>query len=136
MMRSLRPFLILLIALAFSVTGTSWSIASGSVAPGAGENHHALSAASLSSGQHEHGNRDFTQNTVCQKAESACAAQKQHNDLTGSCCAMACHTAIPTLGCDIVVLVFARIVERPLLEAGIEEAPATRLDRPPRSLGI
>ncbi|PYE86496.1 hypothetical protein [Phyllobacterium leguminum] len=138
MMRLLRSFLILMIALAFSATSTSWSVAGTSGASNGGAGHHALSADShphgLSGGQHEHGEQKSAKKAECVQADPNCAGKHKRIDLTSSCCAAACHTVIPALGCDMAVLVFARTVDRPLLEAGLEEAPSTRLDRPPRSL--
>jgi hypothetical protein len=140
MMRLLRSFLILMIALAFSVTSTGWSLASTSPAPSGGGGHHALGsdnhAQRLSGGQHEHGEQKSAKKAECLLADPNCAGKHKRIDLTSSCCATACHTAIPAVGCDMTVRIFARSVDRPLPEAGLEEAPATRLDRPPRPAGV
>lgn len=136
MVHLLRSFLVLLIALAFSAASTSWSLASISMASmGASTGHHALSADNLSSGQHEHGDQKAAERPDCLKANPTCGP-KHHSDKSSSCCAAACHSVILALGCDMTVLVFSRNVERPLLEAVLEETPATRLDRPPRSIGL
>ncbi|MFG1261022.1 MAG: hypothetical protein B7Y12_23635 [Rhizobiales bacterium 24-66-13] len=137
MMRSLRPFMILLTVLAFSVTSMGWGIASGAMASSGGKGHHAPIEASHSSGSHEHGDSDLAQNLACLEADgSACAAKHQHGDESNSCCAMACHTAIPASGCAMAIIAFVRTIDLPSLDAGVKGSSATRLERPPRSTDV
>ncbi|MFG1352300.1 MAG: hypothetical protein B7X99_13015 [Rhizobiales bacterium 17-65-6] len=133
MMHSLRSFVILLTVLAFSVTSTGWGIASSLMVSSGGKGHHAPIEASHSSGSHEHGDSDLAQNSACLEADgSACAAKHQHGDESNSCCAMACHTAIPASGCAMAIIAFVRTIDHPSLEAGVKGSSATRLERPPR----
>jgi len=137
MMPSLRSFVTLLTVLAFSVASTGWGIASGLMASSGGKGHHAPIEASHSSGSHEHGDSDLAQNSACLEADGpACAAKHQHSDTSSSCCAMACHTAIPASACAMVVIAFERTIDHPSLEAGVKGSSATRLERPPRSADV
>ncbi|MFG1466162.1 hypothetical protein V5F77_25175 [Xanthobacter sp. DSM 24535] len=137
MMLSLRSFAILLTVLAFSVTSTGWGIASGLMASSGGRGHHAPIEASHSSGSHEHGDSGLAQNSACLEADgSACSAQHQHGDASNSCCAMACHTAIPASGCAMAIIAFMRTIDHPSLDVGVKESSATRLERPPRSTDV
>lgn len=137
MKQSLRSFVILLTVLAFSVASTGWGIASGLMASSGGKGHHAAIEASLSSASHQHGDSDLARNSACLEADGpASAAQHQQSDTSSSCCAMACHTAIPASACAMVVLAFERTIDHPSLEAGVKESSATRLERPPRSADV
>jgi len=136
-MLSLRSFVVLLTVLAFLVTSTGWGIANTLMVSSGGKGHHAPIETSHSSGSHEHGDSDLAQNSACLEADgSACSAQHQHGDASNSCCAMACHTAIPASGCAMAIIAFVRTIDHPSLDAGVKESSATRLERPPRSTDV
>ena len=137
MMPSLRSFVILLTVLAFSVTSTGWGIASSLMVSSGGKGHHAPIEASHSSGSHGHGNEDLVLDSACLEADgSACATKHQRGDASTSCCAMACHAAIPASGCAMAIIAFVRTIDHPSLEAGVKGSSATRLERPPRSADV
>jgi len=129
--------MIFLTVLAFSVTSTGWGIASGLMVLSGGKGHHAPIDASHSSGSHEHGDSGLAQNSVCLEEDgSACSAQHQHGEASNSCCAMACHAAIPASACAMAIIALERTVDHPSLEAGVKGSSATRLERPPRSADV
>lgn len=137
MMRSLRSFMILLTVLTFSVMNTGWSIASAGMAANGARGHHASSEADHSSGHHEHGDKDVAQHPACLEADgSACDAGHEHSDVASSCCAMACHTAIPASGYVTTVTGIAHAIDPVPLEVGVKEASVARFERPPRFAGI
>ncbi|HQT15771.1 MAG TPA: hypothetical protein PLV46_30300 [Reyranella sp.] len=137
MMHPLRSFVILLTVLTFSVTSTGWGIASGLMVSSGGKGHNAPIAASYSSESHEHGDSDLGQNLACLNANGqACADKHHHSDTSSSCCAMACHTAIPASAYDMVVIASERAIDHPSFESGVKGSSATRLERPPRSADV
>lgn len=138
MMRRFRSLVILLTALAFSVTSVGWAMESGSMALNAANGHHRSIEATHSSGQHKHRSNDGVQRSTCLQATGvACDTDHHPGDPAKSCCgALACHAAIPVSSCTATVIAFVRAIEPLPLEIGIKEASGTRLDRPPRSVDL
>lgn len=137
MKRSFRSVMILLLVFTFSVASTGWSIAGAAMAAGGSKGHHAPVTPDHPGGGHEHGDDDVAQHPVCLESNSSdCGAGHDHDDVASSCCAMACHTAIPAHGYSMTVIETARAIDPVLLEIGVKEASGTRFERPPRSTGI
>lgn len=137
MKRSFRSVMILLIVFAFSVASTGWSIAGAAMAAGGSKGHHAPVTADHPGGGHEHGDDHVAQHPVCPESNgSACDAGHDHGDVASSCCAMACHTAIPAHGYMTTVFATAHAIDPVLLEIGVKEASGARFERPPRSADI
>ncbi|OYX85920.1 MAG: hypothetical protein B7Y01_00570 [Xanthobacter sp. 17-67-6] len=137
MMHPLRSFVIILTVLAFSLASTGWGIASGLMASSGGKGHNAPMEASHSGGLQERGATVLAQNSSCLEADGpACADKHQHSNTSSSCCAMACHTAIPASACDMVVIASERTIDHPSFESGVKGSSATLLERPPRSADV
>ena len=129
MMRLLRPFVVLLTVLAFSVSSLGWGTASALMVSSGG--HHAPIEASQSIEAHEHGRGELVQNSAYQQVDSSTFTQ--HGDTSNSCCAMACHTVIPAAAYTMAVFALEQTIDYQSREASAEESSAARLDRPPRS---
>ncbi|MDQ0513190.1 hypothetical protein [Ancylobacter amanitiformis] len=125
--------MIFLTVLAFSATGTAWGIASSLNASNLGKVHNAPIESSQTAGPHGHGSTELSKSSACLEADgSDCASHHRQGDKSSSCCAMACHTAIPASACVIAVIAFVRTIDHPSLETGVKESAAARLERPPR----
>jgi hypothetical protein len=132
MMRSLRTFLILLTMLTFTVSSVGWSLASASAASGSG-GHHAVIDGDRES-DHHGDNANLAHESDCERVDvGACGTNHDDGKLANSCCAMACHTAIPNCSYFTSIAEIVRLIDPPAFQVGIKEASGPRFERPPRS---
>ena len=131
MFQLLRRFVIVFLALTFSVTSVGWAMASSSITPRLGEEHHGSIDASLSSGSHQHGGETADQIADCLGSDD-CESDIRHDSPGDACCAMACHdAAAPSAGAAIFVAI-VRAMDPVPLQMSVKETSTARLERPPR----
>ena len=133
MIRAIRPFLCLLIAIVFAMSSVGWSAASArlSAAPGAGGHHIAEAGVKAGSDHHhstDHASDEFAQ---CDGVGAPCSENPAHDEATQGCCAMACHIAIEASGPGSFGNAISDI-EPIFIAHGLRLAMTGRLDRPPR----
>lgn len=134
MSQLLRRCVIFFLALTFSVTSVGWAMASTSIAPRFGDEHHGSVDAGLSSESHQHGREAVDQIADCLGSDD-CTSDVHHDGLGDSCCAMACHDAAsPSTGAAIFVAII-RAMDPVPLQMSVKEASTARLERPPRFAG-
>lgn len=131
MFQLLRRCVILFLALTFSVTSVGWAMASTSIAPRLGEEHHGSIDAGFSSESHQHVHEAVDQKADCLGSDN-CTSDVHYDGLGDSCCAMACHdAAAPSAGAAIFVGII-RAMDPVPLQMSVKEASTARLERPPR----
>lgn len=148
MARALRPFLLLAAAIVFAVSGFGWSHASASTAfaarsathhtvAGKAEGAHGGAYAQGHMAQDALGDHHHASGTVdpCTDA-TVCGEGHAHVGDTSSCCAMACHMALPTpfLTPSVTFLLLGRRALPPDTDGA--ETMTVRLDRPPKTSSL
>ena len=128
-------------ALALVVSSAGWSMASvragldgpamhhSAVAGGDAGHHHAVAGAHAS---HDNHAVDPTKAGLCDPAPSDCGSAVPADEDASSCCAMACHVAVPTSSLGIAVVRHPTRLALALPAHGLPWNRETRLERPPR----
>lgn len=138
MLEKLRPYVILLTVLAFSVANVAWAVDCAAMAVGAEQGRHHAVQSTHSSQSHNHHSRVAAEHADCHQAGSADHHTDQHpDDPAKSCCgALACHAAIQATGSVASVVPLLRATQSFPFEYGLKQATFARLDRPPRSADV
>jgi len=138
----MRHMIVLLVALAFSMSSVGWSVA-GVVAGGMlGKGHHAAVGIAGSAhvglqgdATHDHGSSE--QSAKCDSpGGEMCGSDSQKNGEASSCCAAACHTAMLTSQYLPIVHMISHDADHAPLLVGMKEAVGLRFERPPRTTDI
>ncbi len=137
MKRFLRPFLMILVAVAVSVTSSGWSMAAiGKNTPAGSIMRMAAVADSAELGVDHHGVSTTESHATC-AADGDCETQPQDTEEVASCCATSCHVAVPTIiGAHNVALFAGRGGTSSLVDMHVDDATLQRLDRPPRTADV
>lgn len=130
MNRVLRSFVVLLAAVAFMVTSVGWSMAASRPA--------APTVAAVSE-MHAHGGHDHAsahkEAAACKYTTDTGACDNDHSHDGGpasSCCALACHMAIPSAFDVGPWAKLVPVIGDASLHTGLDDAGRVRLERPPR----
>ncbi|MEP9380198.1 hypothetical protein ABLE91_26055 [Aquabacter sp. CN5-332] len=138
MLRALRNLLLLVAAITFAVSGISWGYANASAVLGSGDTaHHRAMAEAQDGHRHEAQHASDAHHHASEAADpctdkAACGEGHAHVGDASSCCAAACHMAIPTaFHAPSVTLLALGTQALPPDTDGIQ-ASMMRLDRPPK----
>lgn len=138
MLRALRNLLLLVAAITFAASGIGWSYANASTVLGSGDTaHHRAMAEAQGGHRHEAQPASDGHHHASEAADpcpdkAACGGGHTHVGDAGSCCAAACHMAIPTVfHAPLVTLLALGRQALPADTDGIQTS-VMRLDRPPK----
>jgi len=134
MIRVLRPFLCVCIAIVFAISSVGWSVASARVTAESGAvGHHAAAVGAKVDVDHHHNPHALSDDLAqCNGAGAPCSGEQPQDETSTSCCAMACHIAMQACGPEFIYRAVISDIDRSILAAGLRSTIAARLDRPPR----
>ncbi len=128
MIRFLRPFLCLLLALVFAMTSVGWAVASTRMAGEPAMSHH---AAGMKAQMPHHGEEAKAAGMACHDP-APCSGENHQGEAASTCCAFACHVAVETRVPLLNARTFSIAIKRTLPEPGLPMSMLSLLDRPPR----
>lgn len=133
MIRMLRSLMLVAAAVAFLVSSVGWSMASVRIMGGTA----IVTAEKHAHAGHDHG-RAHTDPAACKTVtgEANCAGDHSRDGEASSCCALACHMAIPLAFAIGPWAKALPVLGDASLNAGLDDAGLVRLERPPRSSNI
>ncbi|MFG1423177.1 hypothetical protein [Roseixanthobacter liquoris] len=138
MLRALRNLVLLAAAIVFTASGVGWGYANASTVLGSGDTaHHRAMAEAQGGHRHEAQQASDGHHHASEAADpctdkAACGDGHAHVGDASSCCAAACHMAIPTaFHAPLVTLLVLGRQALPPDTDGIQ-ASVMRLDRPPK----
>jgi hypothetical protein len=149
MARLLNQLLGIITAVALVVSSAGWSMASvqarldgpamhhhggGNQAPHGGESQASAHDHGVSNDDvgHDHHGTKTADVSLCSPIGSPCGSAVPSDEDSSSCCAMACHVAVPTAWATVSVVRLARRVTIALATYDVPRDRQTRLERPPR----
>lgn len=138
MLRALRQFLLLATAIVFAVSGIGLSYANASAVIGGGDTSHHRMTAEAQNGHRHEGQQGAPDHHHVSKMvapctdTSACGEGHAHLGDASSCCAMACHMALPTSSHSPSVMLAVLGKQALPPDTGGVRTLAVRLDRPPK----
>lgn len=132
MIRLLRPFLCLMLALVFAVTSVGWAVASARMAGEPTMSHH---AAGMKADMPHHGEEASAAGMACHDP-APCGSENHQGEAASTCCALACHVAVETRVPLLNARTFTVTIKRTLPEPGSQMAMLSLLDRPPRPADV
>jgi hypothetical protein len=134
MLGVLRPFLILVAVFAVAANSAGGAGASVGVVSADPEQSNVHRMHHDESGLNdEQGAKEFDRQAECARSvDHSCDATHHPGNATDSCCEMACHDALGDFRNAAGISSPYMMVDCPGLAAGVKEAPAPSLDRPPR----
>ena len=128
MIRLLRPFLCLILALLFALTSVGWAVASARMAGAPAMSHH---AAGMKADMPHHGEEASAAGMACHDP-APCSNENHQGEAASNCCALACHVAVETRVPLLNARTFITALKRALPEPGLPISMLSLLDRPPR----
>ncbi|MFC2249664.1 hypothetical protein ACETRX_08590 [Labrys portucalensis] len=128
MIRLLRPFLCLVLALLFAVTTVGWAMASTRMAGDQAMSHH---AAGKEAETPHHGDEAAMEGMSCHPP-APCGNENSAGEAASTCCAFACHVAVETDAPLLNARTFTIAIKRSIREQDSPMSMLSLLDRPPR----
>lgn len=138
MLRALRNFLLLAAAIVFAASGVGWGYANASTVLGNGDTAHHRAVTETQDGHwHEAQHASDGHHHASEAADpcmdkAACDEGHAHVGDASSCCAAACHMAIPTAFHAPSVTLLALGTQALPPDTDGFQASTMRLDRPPK----
>ncbi|HEV7286561.1 MAG TPA: hypothetical protein VGN75_17040, partial [Kaistia sp.] len=136
MHRFVRPFLMILVAVAVSVTSSGWNMATAKGAFPAGSSQGVQSTMGAEHVPDHHGAGAASGVGAC-STDGDCGSQSQDTANAAACCATSCHLAVPTIaGAHDVLLAIGKSFNTKIVDLGVDDALLGRLERPPRAADV
>ena len=138
MLRALRNLVLLAAAIVFTASGVGWGYANASTVLGSGDTaHHRAMAEAQGGHRHEAQQASDGHHHASEAADpctdkAACGDGHAHIGDASSCCAAACHMAIPTAFLAPSVTLLALGTQALPPDTDGFQASMMRLDRPPK----